>query len=91
MSRGEGKGDAGADFSRLLLDEIQARKEVDVPKEIEVGDWISWPGVLGQDQGKVTSVDYETYGVQIIKSGGSSTYTTVQKGEGVEKIPPPTE
>jgi hypothetical protein len=58
-------------------------------EEIKVGDWISWPGVLGQDQGKVTSVDYEAYGVQIIRSGSGPTYTTVRKGPGVKKIDRP--
>lgn len=62
-----------------------------MPEEIKPGDWISWPGVLGQDQGKVTSVDFEAYGVQIMKSGESSTYTTVPKDKDVEKIAPPQE
>lgn len=30
-----------------------------MPEEIKVGDWISWLGLLGQDQGRVTSVDYD--------------------------------
>lgn len=56
--------------------------------KIKVEDWISWPRVLGQDQGRVTSVDYEAYGVQIIRSG-SAPHTTVRKGPSVKKIVSP--
>lgn len=57
--------------------------------EIKVEDWIGWPGVLGQDHGRVTSVDYEAYGVQIIRSGSRPAHTTVRKGPGVKKIASP--
>ena len=56
-------------------------------EEIKTGDWVSWSGVLGRDQGKVVSVDGATYGVQI-KSGSAPSYTTVSKDQGVEKIAP---
>lgn len=32
-------------------------------EEIKPGDWISWPRVLGQDQGKVTSVEGDIRGL----------------------------
>lgn len=56
-------------------------------EEIKAGDWVSWPGVLGRDQGKVVSVDGDTYGVQI-KSGAAPSYTTISKDQGVKKIDP---
>lgn len=56
-------------------------------EEIKTGDWVSWPGVLGRDQGKVVSVDGDTYSVQI-KSGAAPSYTTISRGEGVKKIDP---
>ena len=57
-------------------------------EEIRVGDWISWPGVLGRDQGMVISTDGKNYNVQTRK-GDSPVYTTVPKGKGVKKIEPP--
>lgn len=57
-------------------------------EEIKVGDWISWPGVLGRDQGKVISTDGESYNVQTRK-GDNPVYTTVPKSTNVEKIEAP--
>lgn len=59
-------------------------------EEIRIGDWISWPGTLGRDQGKVISVDEETYKVQTRK-GDTPVYTTVSRSGGAEKIDPPDE
>lgn len=59
-------------------------------EEIEVGDWISWPGVLGRDQGKVIATDGQSYNVQTRK-GDNPVYTKVPKGKGVTKIDPPAE
>ncbi|WP_047864407.1 hypothetical protein [Rubrobacter aplysinae] len=57
-------------------------------EEIRIGDWISWPGVLGKDQGKVISTDGESYHVQTQK-GDNPRYTTIPKSKGVKKIEPP--
>lgn len=59
-----------------------------VEEEIRVGDWISWPGVLGRDQGKVISTDGESYNVQTRK-GDNPVYTTIPKSAGVKKIESP--
>lgn len=57
-------------------------------EEIRVGDWISWPGVLGRDQGKVISTDGESYSVQTRK-GDNPVYTKILKSKGVTKIENP--
>ncbi len=57
-------------------------------EEIEVGDWVQWPGVLGQDQGKVMSVRHDTYLVQT-KTGSAPSYTTVASNGSVTRIAPP--
>jgi hypothetical protein len=57
-------------------------------EEIKVGDWITWPGVLGRDQGKVISTDGESYNVQTRK-GDNPVYTTVPKSTNVKKIEDP--
>ncbi len=57
-------------------------------EEIQVGDWISWPGVLGRDQGKVISTDGESYKVQTRK-GDNPVYTKIPKSEGIKKIETP--
>lgn len=57
-------------------------------EEIEVGDWVSWPGPLGQDQGKVMSVRQDAYVVQT-RAGSTPSYTTVARDKGVSKITPP--
>lgn len=59
-----------------------------MPEEIKAGDWVSWPGVLGRDQGKVVSVEADTYSVQI-KPGTAPSYTTISRGQSVKKIAPP--
>ena len=59
-----------------------------MPEEIKAGDWVSWPGVLGRDQGKVMSVDGDTYSVQI-KPGVAPSYTTISRDQSVKKIAPP--
>lgn len=59
-----------------------------MPEEIEVGDWIRWPGVLGQDQGKVMSLRHESYVVQT-RTGSTPSYTTVARNKNVSKIAPP--
>lgn len=57
-------------------------------EEIRVGDWITWPGVLGQDQGKVISTDGESYNVQTRK-GDNPGYTKIHKSKEVKKIEAP--
>ena len=57
-------------------------------EEIRVGDWISWPGALGRDQGRVISTDDKSYNVQTRK-GDNPVYTKVSKSQNVKKIDPP--
>ena len=57
-------------------------------EEIEVGDWIQWPGALGRDQGKVMSVRHDAYVVQI-KTGSAPSYTTVARNESASRISSP--
>lgn len=57
-------------------------------EEIEVGDWIQWPGVLGRDQGKVASVRHDAYVVQT-RTGSAPSYTTVSRNGSVTRIAPP--
>lgn len=74
--------------SRLFTERRRRIKVVE--EEIRVGDWISWPGVLGRDQGKVISENGESYNVQTRK-GDNPVYTKVSKRKGVKKIEPPQE
>lgn len=56
--------------------------------EIKVADWIAWPGSVGEQRGKVLSVNSEVYDVSV-KVGNSTMTTFVAKGDRVRKIEPP--
>lgn len=58
-------------------------------EEIKVGDWISWPGTVGTQTGRVRGVS-DVYDVQV-KVGSSTMTTVVAKGDRVKKVAPPKE
>lgn len=58
-------------------------------QEIKAGDWISWPGSVGTQTGKVLAVS-DVYDVQV-KVGSNTMTTMVPKGSEVKKVDPPEE
>ncbi len=56
-------------------------------EEIRVGDWIRFKSSGFTNEGKVTRVEDDSYGVEI-PSDGSDVYVSVPKGPKVSKIDP---